>query len=222
MDIDKYEDNPRLYFYRATTTAGQRDSTAYSFFIKGAAVVQDTILIEIRTMGLPSPEARPFRVMQTNVGDSAAAQAAVHYLPFDSAAELMQVPPGEFSAFVPVIVLRDASLKTQEVRLEITIAENEYFKPGVQDNLKFTVKLSDFAVRPASWNTWGVFFMDWGPQKMVFLSMYLGIDFDEPAPQEYDQLLYYGGLAKDLLKRYNEEHPGNPLQEDDGTLVSFD
>jgi hypothetical protein len=223
LEIDGYENDPRLYFYRATTTTGQRDSITYSFFFQGRTVVQDTVWVEVRTMGLPSPEPRPFKVMQSNASDTSAAKVGTHYLSFDSATELMQVPPGAFSAFVPVILLRDASLKQEEVRLEITITENEHFKLGVKDNNKFTVKVSDFAARPASWTIWEYFsFKTWGPQKMLFLIEYLGIDFNEPAPMEFDILLYYAGLAKDALKRYNDLHPLEPLREDDGTLVSFD
>jgi hypothetical protein len=222
VEIDEYENDPRLYFYRDVLATGQRDSLSYSFFLQGPTVMRDTIFIFIRTMGLPSPEARPFRMMQANAGDSTAAQAGVHYLPFDSAAEIMYVPARAIDAYMPVIVLRDTSLKTKEMRLEITIAENEYFKPGIQDNTKFTLKLTDFAVMPASWSTWGIFFQTWGPQKMLFLTKSLGIDFNEPAPREFDVLMYYGGWAKDLLKKYNDEHPDDPLKEDDGTLVTFD
>jgi hypothetical protein len=222
VEIDEYENDPRLYFYRDPYTTGQRDSLSYSFFLQGPTVIQDTVFIAIRTMGLPSSKARPFKLMQTNVSDSTAAQAGVHYLSFDSAADIMYVPAGEVYAFAPVILLRDASLKAKEMRLEITFAENEYFKPGIQDNIKFTLKLTDFAVMPASWSMWGIFFATWGPQKMLFLTKYLGIDFNEPAPREFDVLMYYGGWAKDLLKKYNDEHPGDPLKEDDGTLVTFD
>jgi hypothetical protein len=224
LEIDRYEDDPRLYFYRDASATRQRDSISYSFFIQGDAVERDTIYIEVRTMGLPSPEARPFRVVQSNAGDSLAAVAGVHYVPFDSddLARLTRVAPGATSALIPVIVLRDPSLRATEARIEITIAENEYFKPGVNDNLVFTVKISDFAVKPTGWtSTWDYLFGAWGPRKMLFLSEYVGIDFTDMPPLEFDTLLYYVGMAKDLLARYNEAHPGNPLTEDDGTLVSF-
>jgi hypothetical protein len=224
MDIDTYENDPRLYFHRDVNTSRQRDSISYSFFIQGETVVRDTVWVEIRTMGIPSATPRPFKVEQINAGDTLAARVGIHYLPFDSGElkELMQVAPGATSALVPVVLLRDISLKREEARLEIAIVENEYFKPGVESNLKFVVKSSDFAVKPASWNLWGVVFNEWGPQKMLFLIQYLGIDFSEPAPTDIDPRLHYRGLAKELLMRYNDTHPGKPLAEEDGTLVSFD
>jgi hypothetical protein len=224
LEIDKYENDPRLYFYRDINLSKQRDSISYSFFIQDAGVTRDTVLIELRTMGIPSTGKRPFKVEQSNAGDSLAAEAGVHYLPFDSdeMKGLMQVEPGAIDAFLPVVLLRDASLKNKEVRLEITIAENENFKPGIQNNLKFVVKSSDFAVEPASWQSWSYFFGEWGPQKMLFLMKYLELDFNQPSPQEIDIFYYYSGLARDLLKQYNDAHPNDPLTEDDGTLVSFD
>ncbi|MDR2414676.1 MAG: DUF4843 domain-containing protein [Odoribacteraceae bacterium] len=225
LEIDRYENDPRLYFYRDISSIGQRDSVSYSFFIQGEAVERDTLWIEVRTMGSPSSAVRPFRVEQANAGDTLAAVGGVHYVSFNSndLTNLLQVESEAVSAYVPVVLLRDPSLKTQEARLEITIAENEYFKPGIHDNLVFTVKISDFAVKPTGWNaTWDFLFKEWGPRKMLFLSEYLDIDFNNMPPSEFDTLLYYAGMAKDMLAKYNKEHPDNPLKEDDGTLVSFD
>ncbi|MDR2130603.1 MAG: DUF4843 domain-containing protein [Odoribacteraceae bacterium] len=224
LELNAYEDDPRLYFYRDVSASKQRDSISYSFFFQDDNVMRDTIYVEIRTMGFPAPVERPFRVAQSNAGRPAAAEAGVHFLSFDDSAlqGFMRVAPGSISALVPVVLLRAPSLKTEKVRLEIEIVENDYFKPGIRENLKFLVKISDSAEKPASWSTWEYFFKAWGPRKMQFLTKYLGIDFNERAPQEWNQLLYYGGLAKEMLAQYNEEHPGAPLKEDDDTLVSFD
>ncbi|MDR1415717.1 MAG: DUF4843 domain-containing protein [Odoribacteraceae bacterium] len=223
LEVDKYENDPRLYFYRAPFAPEQRDSISHSFFLQEAAIVRDTVLVEVRTMGFPSSEPRAFKIKQINADAPNAAQAGVHYISFDTEEiqGLMQVLPGQVSTFVPVVLLRDPSLKQTEMRLEITIAENEYFKPGIQDNAKFTVTVSDFAVMPASWARWQISFGAWGAQKMFFVSNYLGVDLAAPVSDDYDLYLYYQGMAKDALSRYNSEHPGNPLEEADGTPVTF-
>jgi hypothetical protein len=224
LEVERYEDDPRLYFHRDASATKQRDSISYSFFTQGETITRDTLWIEVRTMGLAAPVARPFRVKQVNEGDTLAAVAGVHYVSLDDAnlTSLMLVAPGAVSARVPVVVLRDASLKRVEARMELTIVENEHFKAGVNSNLAFIIKISDFAVRPQGWtSTWDYLFGAWGARKMFFLMEYLDIDFNDMPPSEFDVLLYYAGLAKDMLDKYNKEHPDNPLKEDDGTPVTF-
>jgi hypothetical protein len=223
-EIDRYENDPRLYFFRSSYVQGQRDSISASFFILGNLASRDTVYLEIRTMGMPSTERRFFKVEQMNVGEAHAAISGKHFVAFDDEVykSLWVVEPGEITATLPIILLRDASLKSEEVRLEITFAENEYFKSGIINNSRFVIKISDYATKPATWDGWYVLGA-WGPQKMLFLIQYVGIDFnDDPTKYtaDYNYLMYLMGLANEALANYTASHD-KPLQEEDGTLVSF-
>jgi hypothetical protein len=220
-DIDKYENDPRLYFYRSSDTE-QRDSISFSFFIQ-TGTPQTELSLQLRTMGLPSTEKRYFRVKQTNIGGTDAAIPGVHYVSFDDATyqSSLVVEPNAITATLPIILIRDISLQSREVRLEITIEENSYFKPGIASNDHFLIKISDFIVKPSSWDKWYGTLGTWGPQRMLFLIRYLGLDFSiDPNMDDYNHIQYIVGLAKEALTLYNNTHD-EPLQEADGTLISF-
>lgn len=75
-DVIRYEDDPRIYFYKgivydnvARTSYSQGDSVKRSFFVLPDTQMWDTVWIDIRTMGFPTDYERPMKIVQTNVGE---------------------------------------------------------------------------------------------------------------------------------------------------------
>lgn len=229
LDVNCYENDPRLYFYRSPSyDASQRDSIAQSFFLLPQEQDRDTVYITLETMGMSSDQPRPFSLVQTNVGEPNAAIAGKHYLALDSEEmkNNMMIPAGAVEYRMPLIVLRDPSLDTSKVRLKLDIAENKYFKPGIAENAHFWVTITATAEEPPTWesNYWIYIFGEWGAKKMWFIINYLGInDFSEEIDDSaYRDYLH--ALAEQKLQEYNAD-PVNedaPLREMDGTLVTFE
>lgn len=229
LDVNEYENDPGLYFFKGSNSlkgGGQADSVSHSFFLLPGLQTLDTIWIDVRIMGLPSDEARPIKIVQTNVGGWKAAVSGVHYVGFDDVAlsERMEMPAGAVAYLMPVVLRKDPSIESDTVRLEMSIVANDYFRPGIEEQIHFMVATTAAAVKPARWSTWQRAFGAWGPQKMWFIMTYLGItDFDDTSGFAND-MAYYSylqAMAKEELERYYE-NPENPkLVEPDGTEVKF-
>jgi hypothetical protein len=216
-----YENDPALYF--AGNTDNQSDSIIHSFFLLNSDVLRDTVLVRVNTMGKLSSQARPVVLVQANAGAEGAAVAGVHYVPFDDASlkPLLQVLAGKAFADIPVVLIRDESLDTTKVRLELALVTNDYFRSGVAEKQRFIITTTDLLEKPSMWNRWGTFLgASWGPVKMRFLLDITGYTEWNTSPM-ISLAQYFGALAKQKLLEYNAAHPDEPLKEANGDLVSF-
>jgi hypothetical protein len=221
-----YENDPAVYF--AGAGENKADSLNHSFFLLDVNVLSDTVWVRVNTMGELSSQHRPVVLVQTNAGAEDAAVAGVHYVPFDDAGlkPLQYVPAGKEFGDIPVVLLRDESLGTGKVRLELTVAGNDHFRPGMSDKLKFTITTTDLVEKPPYWDTMlrSVFGASWGPVKMRCLISTTGYTNWSINPQLLMSTVFLplSVQVKQKLIEYNRDHPNDPLREDNGNLVTFD
>lgn len=214
QDAEMYVDDPRLFFARGNGGYGQQDSILHSFFMIPEEEGRDTVFVELKTMGFPVDKIRPVKIIQTNNNEANAAIPGTHYIAFDDPEIVDQfaIAPGEVSAKIPIIFLRDKSLETTKVRLVIAISANDYFNPGIDENRNFMVQTTAMADKPANWDS--SIFGDWGSKKMWFIVNYVGFtDFDEViSDSAYKDYLKLKVRIK--LVEYNQSHAeplcGNP------------
>jgi hypothetical protein len=218
-----YENDPAVYF-AGTGDAGV-DSINHSFFLLSTDIVKDTVFVRINTMGELSSQSRPVPVVQANVGAEGAAVAGVHYVSFDDPTlkPLLQVPAGKEFVNIPIVFIRDKSLDSTKVRIELALTTNDYFRPGVTEKQRFSLTTTDLVEKPGAWDTrWFIFLgKSWGPVKMRFLIDITGYTDWFTTPSDMSMLQYFGALAKQRLLEYNAAHPDEPLRESNGDLVSF-
>jgi hypothetical protein len=218
-----YENDPAVYF--AGNLDNKSDSVNHSFFMLNSDILTDTVLVRVNTMGELSSQARPVAIVQTNAGAEGAAVAGTHYVPFNSAAlnSLLQVPAGKEYVDIPIILIRDASLDTVKVRLELALAKNDYFRPGISEKQRFAITTTNIIEKPSAWDTrWYMFLgRSWGPVKMRFLIDITGYTDWYTTPSDMALLQYFQALATQKLLEYNIAHPDEPLREANGDLVSF-
>lgn len=207
-DAQLFEGEPRLCFFRGEDGTGQQDSILQSFFVVPEERERDTVWVEIALMGFPVDAARPVSIAQTNAGEADAAVAGTHYVAFDDAEikDLMMMGANQVKARIPVIFLRDISLKTGKKRLEMTIVENDYFKRGIDADCNFMVQTTELAEIPTNWDdSWKSYFGDWSSQKMWFIVNYLGLD-DFEAEYDAGYKKYLKQKAHSKLNEYNATH----------------
>jgi hypothetical protein len=218
-----YENDPAIYF--AGNLDNKSDSINHSFFLLNSDILRDTVLIRINTMGELSSQARPLAIVQANVGAEGAAVAGTHYVPFDDATlrPLHQMPAGKEFVDIPVVFIRDASLDSTKVRLELALAANEYFRTGIVEKQRFVLTTTDLIEKPSAWDTrWYMALgKSWGPVKMRFIIDITGYTDWFTTPSEMALVQYFGALAKQKLLEYNTANPDNPLREANGDLVTF-
>lgn len=214
-DAQVFEGEARLSFSRGENGTGQQDSILQSFFVLPDTQLRDTVWVEVALMGYPVNESRPVKIVQTNQDSSDAAIAGVHYVAFDSEelSDLMVVGANQAKARIPVVLLRDISLKTGKKRLEMAIEENAYFKRGIDADCRFMVQTTEKAERPTNWDSaWKSYFGTWSSQKMWFIVNYLGLD-DFEAEYDTGYKKYLKQKAHSKLNEYNATHD-EPLCDD--------
>lgn len=208
-DARVFEGEARVCFLRGEDGKEQQDSILQSFFFVPETQDRDTVWVEIALMGFPVNEARPLKIVQTNQNAADAAIAGTHYIAFDDVEvkDLMVMGANQVTAKIPVILLRDISLKTGKKRLEITIEENAYFKRGIDANCDFMVQTTELAEKPTSWDSaWKThYFGEWSSQKMWFIVNYLGLD-DFEAEYDTGYKKYLKQKAHSKLNEYNATH----------------
>lgn len=238
------------------------DTSALSatFIYEGPAVTKDTVYIEVNTIGSPADHDRPVKLVQvpehtyTLVRDPVTNQVTdtlveempfkavpgVHFISIDdkSVQPLMVVKAGEVKARLPIVLLRDASLKDNSYRLRVELAANDAFGLGETKARARTVIFSDRLERFYSWrfdNGTAPAFYTFGKYstgKHQFMIDVLGEVIDEnwyKAAQVAGALTHYANLFKQELQRFNAD-PANiasgkaPVRETDSpnsAVVSF-
>lgn len=219
---------------------------AYSFLHDPASVQTHTFWIEISTMGDLSSQARQIQLKQVPVDSVDNAVSGVHYVAFDDpqVRDLYVIPAGKVTARIPIIALRDPSLKTTEVTLQLTFDNNDFFAVGYPTKTFRTLKIADKLVKPTLWDnvtinsyilggtfvSGRVFGAEYGAVKHQFMEDVTGRAIDNDFFQELldsndsDYYSYLNSWFKEKLAEKNAElaalgHP--PLTEDDGRIVKF-
>lgn len=209
--VMKYEDSGYLYF----DLLEQKDSVLYSFFLEKEDKVRDTVWVDVKVMGLVSDRDRAVQAVQLNTGEADAAEAGKHYIAFDDPElqKWMRIEAGKTGMRLPVVILRDLSLKQQTVRIQFGFKENEFFGSGIENQDQFIIKITDQTEKPLNWSSWQPYFGDWSSLKMKFIINYVGFNEFETLPEKA-MCLYLQLKAREQLEAYNAKHADEPLCED--------
>lgn len=218
-EMDTYQNDPAIYFSHTT------DSIAYSFFTLNSDIPRDTVWVEALTMGLPANQNRPFALTQTNTNEPDAAVAGIHYVPFEDkeVKDSISIKAGAFKRLIPIILLRDKSLKTATKRLVLSVVSNEFFRPGITSLTSYTITTTDTAIKPRLWDSYWAYYLgeSWGIEKMRFAIEATGYADFESRPLDPGLSGWMRDVCKQKLVEYNNTHE-EVYQEADGTPVSFD
>lgn len=166
-DLMKYSDEPRVYL------GGYTRSAAKTFYYDSDDVTRDTLYIHVETMGGPRDYDRIVKFTQLKVYDveytvengvkvdSVVTENPYNAVPgqqfvaFDSeeAMKIMIIPAHEVNAQIPIILLRDASLKDNEYYLSLQLSENDEFMiGGVKKDVEYMITFADKLIKPSFWD----------------------------------------------------------------------
>ncbi len=117
-------------------------------------ILTDTVFFDIYTMGHLSDIDRPFKMKQVQVKNAKNAIADKHYKAFDNPEVSVQyvIKAGTVHTRVPIVLMRDISLREEAYVLRFEVEENDHFKLGQADLLWRKVIFSDLMIRPSIWN----------------------------------------------------------------------
>ncbi|MDN5284236.1 MAG: hypothetical protein JWR38_510 [Mucilaginibacter sp.] len=150
-------------------------TTEYStYFYKDASIKYDTVLFHVRAVGtVPSKTSyMNFKAFADTLAIPAYpdAVAGTHYVPFDNAnlKLLWKMEAGKFEAYVPIITIRNPSLKTSTYQLHFKITASDDFLPGSALHTEGIVYISDRLSQPSNW-TASFWLGTYGPVKHQFM-----------------------------------------------------
>lgn len=159
---------------------------SYSFLLNAAEEqIRDTVWLKINTLGKLSPDSRPIALVQVEDTNRNVinAVAGKHYVAFDdpSLAELYRMPGDSAVAEVPVVVLRDPSLKEGDVSLRMTFGDNGWFSPGYPSFTTYTLTISDYLAEPQMWQELNVdyYLGTYGSKKHELMIQWTGKAWDD-------------------------------------------
>ncbi|MFA5849856.1 MAG: DUF4843 domain-containing protein [Bacteroidales bacterium] len=236
-DYMLYDGEARLQFgpptnYIYSTNYQLNDSLkSYTFVYEPVSKLQDTVFFDLYTMGKVSDTDRAFKLRQVTIPGAENAVAGVHFKSFDDATLQKHyiVKAGKAYVRVPVIVLRDVTLKSKIYALKLEVIENEFFKLGEKIKIWRKVNIADRLIRPNSWTS-SVESYYWGKYSYVkhdWMVKQTGEKWDDtfiaPIMADYAEITFWKAKLAKMLSDYNKvpTNPGVPLTDEFGELVKF-
>ncbi len=235
------------FYYDIESVSSFKESmarSAYSFVYGSSDVERDTLWYEMETMGFVADHDRAITLVQVDSAGVNNAVAGKHYVAFDdpSMTSYYVVPAGKARVKIPVVILRDASLKNETVVLMFKIQPNAEFQQGYSVLQTRVIQFTDQLSEPSKW-TYGYpysdyssltislsdYFGDYGVVKHQFLIDQTGEKWDD----DYIEKLMTGDanyltyLLRKMSKRLDEVNAERasrgegPLTEADGTVVEI-
>ena len=203
-----------------------------TFFYENAATLRDTVYIQVNTIGKIANYDREVKLVQVpEIGESNQAVPGVQYLAMDDPTlkHLMVVKANTVTTMIPVVLLRDPSLKNNAYRLRLELKANDQFDLGETQSRSRAIRFSDRLERFYSWRidagqapAYGIF-GKYSTRKHQFMVDVLHEQIDEAwyqASVSIGATGHYKNLLKEALATYNSD-PANitsgrgPMRESD-------
>ena len=151
-DLKPYaEDTCWVYF----DLIGSADTLqSRTFVYAGGDAETDTVWIPLKAIGMVTNFDRPVTLTQVQ-GDGLNAVSGTHFVAFNdqSLNDVYVIPAGKSTVELPIVLKRDASLKTDKVLVEFTLTANNYFSPGFIGPQTVQIWVTDQMDRPSFWPT---------------------------------------------------------------------
>lgn len=200
-----------------------------SFAYDKLSLTQDTMYFDLYTVGGAKDYDRPFVLEQEQIADTVNCIPGKHYIAFDDAEMTKHyvLKAGEVHMLVPIIFLRDETLKENVFALKVCLRANEHFQLGDSNFAWRKAYCTDLLVKPTAWTSMiGYFVGEYSQVKHRFLIDATGKKWDDDffaeimsSPSGIYDLMYWAGAGKKALEEYNKEHPDSPLVDENGKPV---
>ncbi|HMR19534.1 MAG TPA: DUF4843 domain-containing protein, partial [Sphingobacterium sp.] len=192
-----YEEDPRVYFFKRSTSS-LTDSIDYSFAFEESDVQTYSINLRFRIIGFPKDYDRTIKL---NIEGGSTAQEGTHYT-----IDNLYIPANSSDGTAILTFYRSPDLKENIVAAVFHIVENEHFKPGYEDTdwgkldrLTYKFTLTAKLNKPSLWDShWQNLFGDYSERKIVFLTQglpYSNWNVRVSFPQDQNQLIQKARIA---------------------------
>ena len=211
-----YQDEPRVRLVGEKMWAAGTDSVTFSFVAYQSDFVQKDIMVEAQIMGNVVDRDRTVNLA---VDAEKTTAAAGQY----SVPSSVVVPSGQTKGTFVVTLKRDASLQSKSLRLYVKVIDSGDFKPGVNEENHVVFIWTDVLSKPNNWADLEPFFGAYSNVKYRFMLENLGNEGElSTETMSWAKLNSLRIRFQNALNEYNAAHPGNPLTDEYGNLVTFE
>lgn len=210
-----YQDEARVRLEGPAVWALGTDSLVYSFSTELDEVKEYVMDIDVCVMGPVADHDRTANI----VVDAAKTTASTDQYSVPATAV---IPAGKNKGTLSVTLKRDKTLEKKTVRLQIAVAQSSDFSIGVNEQNHFTLIWNDQISKPKNWNTLEEFFGTFSIAKYRFMlqNSPKGTEFSIET-MSWSLLNSYRIKFAAALEKYNADHPGAPLTDENNQLVTF-
>ncbi|MCA5006756.1 DUF4843 domain-containing protein [Sphingobacterium bovistauri] len=208
--LQQYIAGDGVYFYSI-------DSANYSFANQVGLVEKDTVFVKMRVLG----DVKDFdRAFQLKAVKGTTAKENIHYI-----LPKISIKSNTNTIEYPVVLLNAPDLKTNTLRLELEVLENESFPQGsgiINNGLTysmFKINFSNRLLKPTYWNNIQSYFGEYSDVKYKFMIDETGFSdfsfqvFNDP------ELINFKGLLNVALQEYVKVN--GPLLDENQKPISF-
>ncbi|MBQ8502348.1 MAG: DUF4843 domain-containing protein [Bacteroides sp.] len=192
---------------RFVYTANGNDSIVYSFALH-PNVEEDVVEIPFQLIGLASPSNRQVGVEV--VTTETTAKENTNFV-IESSELLAEAITGTLK----VRVKKTAELDSENLVVVLRLCGNENFAEAPIDEDVFRVVLTNQLTKPTGWP-----FGEYSRIKHQFVIQVTGVATDYNKWNTSDRV-YYTSMLVNALYEYNKAHPGDPLKDENGLLITF-
>ena len=183
------------------------DSTVYSFVLH-PGTTEGEIEVPFRLMGYPMPTDRTVGV-EVDQAHSTAVEGK------DFAIEPSILQADSVYGIIKVKVMKTAELDQKDLTATIKLKANESFAEPPVNEARYRILITNQLTKPDQWP-----FNEYSRVKHEFVIQVTGIGTGY-GNWNGQQLVYWTGVLINALYEYNNSHPGNPLKDENGRLVTF-
>lgn len=220
-DVARIQFGPDIKLIYNANSALADTLKPFTFYYHTPDVIQDTVFFDIYAIGGVSKTDRTFVLEQEQLADTINAIPGKHYVAFNDpkVAKFYGIKAGAVQAKVPVVLLRDTSLKTTTPILKFKVVANDNFELGERRSLWRKVEITDRLSKPTAWSN--TYYGTYSVVKHAFMIEATGQKWDQAfiSMLQSDVQAYYVTVVKTALINYNNANPGNPLKDENGQLV---
>lgn len=136
------------------------------------------------------------------------------------------VPAGQNKGTFDVILRNADMLQTKGVQLYIKIVASDDFAVGVNEENHLLLKWNNIITKPLYWADIEEHFGAYSEVKYRFMLDCLmekgySTNLDPTTGLNWSDMHNYNIMFANMLREYNETHPGAPLTDENGALVTF-
>lgn len=192
---------------RFVYSSAGKDSTVYSFGLH-PGVEEDVVEIPFSLIGLEASEERAVAVNVID-GETTAEENT------DFIVEPCSLAAGAIDGYVRVKVKKNAGLAAGKLVVALRLCGNEYFAEAPINESVFKVVVTNELTLPEGW-----IFDEYSRVKHEFVIVHTGVatGYDQWSTSEQ---IHWRGVLINALYEYNKAHPGEPLTDENGLVVTF-